>query len=79
LSTLLLKKKHRKIKNKIMNSLKTLGIIGIILSSLLMICSFDSDIYTYGLSGVGFWLFSGGAYLLAISIVAIVQSKYIKK
>jgi len=55
-----------------MKSLKVLGIIGIILSVLgLLVCCAQDFEYSY--PGGVFWLFVVSSYLLAQSIVGIVQ------
>ena len=52
-----------------MKSLKVLGIIGIILASLGLMCCFADD---YG-SGFAVWLFLNSSFLMAQSIVGIVK------
>jgi hypothetical protein len=57
-----------------MSSLKTLGVVGIILSALGLIVCCAPDFYINYPGGV-FWLFLISAYLLSQSIVGIVKSK----
>ena len=53
-------------------ALKVLGVIGIILASLGLICCCATDPYGYS-SGFIAWLLINSSFLMAISIVAIVQ------
>jgi hypothetical protein len=55
-------------------SLKVLGIIGIILSVLGILCCFAPDPYGYS-TGYVFWLGLNSCFLMALSIVSIVKSK----
>lgn len=57
-----------------MKAIKVLGVIGIILSSLGMLCCFAPDPYGYS-TGFIFWLFVESSFLMAISIVGIATNK----